>query len=220
MTHMASVGQAAIAVLSCADADRKAALSREWVARWRQGELTEDAIHLAVPARPARPALPELRMPRDMPKRRKAGSLQSRIALLHALAHIELNAIDLAWDMVARFAGLVKNAEFISDWLDVADDEARHFQALAQRLRELNSFYGALPAHDGLWQSAEITSDDVLARLAIVPMVLEARGRRGNPLGASTTTSWLWPWWRLSAFILLKSASGTTQRRCQCLLSG
>jgi uncharacterized ferritin-like protein (DUF455 family) len=133
------------------------------------------------PARPARPAAPELRPPRDMPKRRNFGSLAGRIALIHALAHIELNAIDLAWDIVARFAGPGLPREFFADWVGVAAEEARHFLLLSDRLAELGARYGDLPAHDGLWEAAAATADDVLARLAIVPLVLEARGLDVTP---------------------------------------
>jgi uncharacterized ferritin-like protein (DUF455 family) len=114
-----------------------------------------------------------------MPKRRAGGSTASRVALLHALAHIELNAIDLAWDMVARFAA--SGAGFHDDWVRVAADEARHFTLLCGRLAAHGAAYGDLPAHDGLWQAAEATSGDLGARLAIVPMVFEARGLDVTP---------------------------------------
>lgn len=116
-----------------------------------------------------------------MPRRRAAGNLQNRVALLHALAHIELNAIDLAWDIVTRFGHLNLPHAFFDDWIKVADDEARHFMLLQTRLRELGASYGDLPAHDGLWQHAMATGDDILARLAVVPLVLEARGLDVSP---------------------------------------
>ncbi len=115
-----------------------------------------------------------------MPKRGRGGSIAKRTALLHALAHIELNAIDLAFDMVARFGNDMPRA-FLDDWIGVGDDEARHFLMLADRLEALDSHYGALPAHDGLWQSATETAHDLSARLAVVPMVLEARGLDVTP---------------------------------------
>jgi uncharacterized ferritin-like protein (DUF455 family) len=133
------------------------------------------------PARPARLARPVLLPPRDMPKRRNFGSAAGRLALLHALAHIELNAIDLAWDIVARFAGADLPRTFVGDWVRVAAEEAEHFALLAGRLDSLGSFYGALPAHDGLWEAAAATAHDLLARLAIVPLVLEARGLDVTP---------------------------------------
>jgi len=116
-----------------------------------------------------------------MPKRRAFGSPAGRIALLHALAHIELNAIDLGWDIIARFSGEALPRHFFDDWVGVASDEAEHFELLARRLRELGARYGDLPAHDGLWESAIATADDLLARLAVVPLVLEARGSTSHP---------------------------------------
>src|SRR5207302_6361780 len=104
-----------------------------------------------------------------------------RVALLHALAHIELNAIDLAWDLVARFSDSGLPREFFEDWLGVAAEEAEHFALLQSRLEALGSAYGALPAHDGLWEAAAATAHDVIARLAVVPLVLEARGLDVTP---------------------------------------
>jgi uncharacterized ferritin-like protein (DUF455 family) len=103
------------------------------------------------------------------------------VALLHALAHIELNAIDLAWDLVARFAGNDLPRRFFDDWVAVADEEATHHGLLAARLAELGAAYGDLPAHDGLWEAAADTAHDLLARLAVVPLVLEARGLDVTP---------------------------------------
>lgn len=100
--------------------------------------------------------------------------------MLHALAHIEFGAIDLAFDMAGRFGAGMPRA-FVDDWLGVGADEAIHFAMLDRRLRALGSHYGALPAHDGLWEAAGETAHDLLARLAIVPMVLEARGLDVTP---------------------------------------
>lgn len=116
-----------------------------------------------------------------MPKRRNFGSSAGRIALLHALAHIELNAIDLAWDLVARFSEAGLPRAFFDDWVAVAAEEAEHFAMLSARLATLGSAYGDLPAHDGLWEAAAATAHDVLARLAVVPLVLEARGLDVTP---------------------------------------
>jgi len=116
-----------------------------------------------------------------MPQRRISREPAGRIALLHAIAHIELNAIDLAWDIIARFTDETPPRGFHDDWVAVADDEARHHALLAQRLSDLGAAYGDLPAHDGLWQAAEETSHDLLARLAVVPLVLEARGLDVTP---------------------------------------
>jgi uncharacterized ferritin-like protein (DUF455 family) len=119
--------------------------------------------------------------PREMPKRRAFGSRAGRIALLHALAHIELNAIDLGWDIVARFAGESLPRDFLDDWIGVAAEEAGHFALLAARLADFGARYGDLPAHDGLWEAAAATAGDLLARLAVVPLVLEARGLDVTP---------------------------------------
>ena len=116
-----------------------------------------------------------------MPKRRNFGSQAGRIALLHALAHIELNAIDLAWDILARFADRETPREFCEDWVYVAAEEAEHFMLLADRLAALGAKYGDLPAHDGLWEAAALTAHDLLARFAVVPLVLEARGLDVTP---------------------------------------
>jgi uncharacterized ferritin-like protein (DUF455 family) len=116
-----------------------------------------------------------------MPRRRHFGSAAGRIALLHALAHIELNAIDLAWDLVVRFRGEPLPHEFCDDWAAVAVEEARHFEWLTARLADFGARYGDLPAHDGLWDAAAATADDPIARLAVVPLVLEARGLDVTP---------------------------------------
>lgn len=175
-----SLTAAACRVLMTARAEDKAAASRTASQNWLSGKIPAGGV-IAPPERPARPTKPELRPPRDMPKRRRAGSRSGRIALLHALAHIELNAIDLAWDMVARFAGEDLPKAFYDDWVRIAGEEAEHFELLAERLAEFGATYGDLPAHDGLWQAAEETAHDLLARLAVVPLVLEARGLDVTP---------------------------------------
>ncbi|MEA3065736.1 MAG: hypothetical protein QOJ27_2188, partial [Sphingomonadales bacterium] len=129
---------------------------------------------------PARPARPELLPPSHMPRRGRGGSERGRIAMLHALAHIEFAAIDLAFDLAGRFGAGFPSA-FIDDWFAVGADEAMHFALLDRRLKALGSAYGDLPAHDGLWEAAAATADDALARLAVVPMVLEARGLDVTP---------------------------------------
>lgn len=162
----------------------KARLAREAAQAFDRASARIAAIP-SPPDRPARPRHPEL-VPPGQVKRRRLGSLQGRIALLHALAHIEFNAIDLALDMGLRFVGDIAalgldGEAFLADWFGVADDEARHFSMIAARLNELGSHYGALAAHDGLWEAAMATADDVLARLAIAPLVLEARGLDVTP---------------------------------------
>ena len=176
----ATLSEAAIAVLLAAPPEAKVALTRQAAARWARGDIA-DLGGSPPPDRPARPHRPELVPPRLVRRRRLGRDPGGRIALLHALAHIELNAVDLAWDLIARFVDAALPTAFYDDWCRVADDEARHFDLLARRLHALGARYGDLPAHDGLWQAASATADDVLARLAVVPLVLEARGLDVTP---------------------------------------
>jgi uncharacterized ferritin-like protein (DUF455 family) len=175
-----SLAAGAAAILSTAAPAEKIRLSRALAAAWR-ARSTREIGDPAAPAEPARPTRPLLLPPREMPKRRAGGSPAGRIALLHAIAHIELNAIDLAWDIVARFANRALPDAFYDDWVTVAEEEAGHHALLAARLADFGSFYGALPAHHGLWEAAAGTAHDLLARLAIVPLVLEARGLDVTP---------------------------------------
>jgi uncharacterized ferritin-like protein (DUF455 family) len=176
---MQSVSCAIRAALLTADPRAKCLATREVARRWRQGKLAF-AFDEAMPDHPARPDQPELLPPNKMPKRGKGGSQRARIALWHSLAHIEFVAIDLALDMAGRF-GAEMGEDFVSDFLSVAADEAMHYALLDRKLHTLGSHYGALPAHGGLWQAAHATRHDVAARLAIVPMVLEARGLDVTP---------------------------------------
>lgn len=177
------IAAAALTVLATADPHAKAARARAIAAAWRAGAIAPPAAGraLSLPDRPARPERPALVPPASVPRRRINTAPAGRIALLHALAHIELNAIDLAWDMVARFADAALPRAFIDDWVRVGDEEARHFTLLTDRLAAFDAAYGDLPAHDGLWQSALTTAHDLAARLAIVPLVLEARGLDVTP---------------------------------------
>jgi uncharacterized ferritin-like protein (DUF455 family) len=170
---------AAVTVLTAADPAEKCRLTQAHAQAWRDGAITAIGT-VPPPARPARPAHPALRPPREMPKR-STGPGKGRLGLLHALAHIELNAIDLAWDLIARFAAEAPPRAFHDDWVQVAADEADHFQRLEADLHRLGSHYGALPAHDGLWQAAEQTAGSLAARLAIVPCTHEARGLDTTP---------------------------------------
>lgn len=174
-----TIATAAHLVLTTADAQEKAAASLVMAEKWRKGELGF-AFDIAPPDRPARPENPTLLDPAQMPRRRKAGTAANRTALLHAVAHIELNAIDLAWDIVCRF-GAEMPPEFTDDWVAVGEDEARHFTMINKRLADFDCTYGDLPAHDGLWQASQDTATDLMGRLAIVPMVLEARGLDVTP---------------------------------------
>jgi uncharacterized ferritin-like protein (DUF455 family) len=127
---------------------------------------------------PGRPERPELVDASRVPRRR-LGTESGRSALIHAVAHIEFNAINLALDAVYRFRGMPR--QYYSDWLSVAQDEARHFGLMNDRLRELGHEYGDFPAHNGLWEMAEKTADRCLVRMALVPRVLEARGLDVTP---------------------------------------
>ena len=178
-SHSQSVAAAIRAALLTADPTAKVFAARQVARDWRLGRL-DFAFDVAMPDRPAWPETLELLPPRDMPKRGKMGSQRNRIALWHSLAHIEFVAIDLALDMAGRF-GESMGAGFVSDFLSVAADEAMHFALLARKLEALGSAYGALPVHDGLWSAAQDTAHDIAARLAIVPMVLEARGLDVTP---------------------------------------
>ncbi|GJP40046.1 hypothetical protein CLOM_g24336 [Closterium sp. NIES-68] len=156
--------------------DRCAETREDGAADAGVGESDEERW-LSVPDRPARDDTVRVVAARDMPRRGKGGSQQSRLALLHSLVHIESWAVDLAWDIIARFGRAQRMPRtFFSDFVQVAADEARHFRLLAARLQALGSNYGALPAHDGLWESAAATAGDLKARLAIEHCVHEARG--------------------------------------------
>jgi uncharacterized ferritin-like protein (DUF455 family) len=179
MSHPVTVAAACRQVLLAAEPREKVRAARSAARTWRRGDL-EHAFDVAMPDSPARPARPELLPPSQMPKRGRGGSERGRIAMLHALAHIEFSAIDLAFDLAGRFgAGFPRG--FVEDWFSVGADEAMHFALLDRRLRSLGCGYGDLPAHDGLWEAAAETSGDPLARLAVVPMVLEARGLDVTP---------------------------------------
>ena len=177
---MKSLFAAARACLDAATPDDKPALTLAMADAFARGELTipTDALPPEPIRMPGRPPRPRLVHPRDLP-RRGFGSDEGRAAFIHAVAHIEFNAIDLAWDAVYRFRGM-PNA-FYADWVSVARDEARHFGMLRARLRELGHDYGDFDAHNGLWEMAEKTAHDGLARMALVPRVLEARGLDVTP---------------------------------------
>lgn len=176
MTTLAAAIRAAL--LEC-DPREKVMQTRALVRAWRKGEL-EFRFDVAMPGEPGRPAAPELLPPGRMPKRGRGGSERARIALWHSLAHIEFVAIDLALDMAGRF-GAEMGRQFVSDFLTVAADEAMHFALIERHLASMGAHYGALPAHSGLWDAARATAHDVAARLAVVPMVLEARGLDVTP---------------------------------------
>jgi uncharacterized ferritin-like protein (DUF455 family) len=184
---MQTVAAAIRAALLTAEPRAKCFAAREVARAWRAGRLAW-RFDVTMPDCPAWPDAPELLPPNRMPKRGKFGSERARIALWHSLAHIEFVAIDLALDMAGRF-GEAMGEEFVDDFLSVAADEAMHFALLARKLEALGSHYGALPAHAGLWEAAHATRDDVAARLAVVPMVLEARGLDVTPATLERVTA-------------------------------
>ena len=179
--HIESLRGGATAAILAADLDLKTALAQETARRWFARTLSmRSPRDPALPLRPGRREKPELIPPRHMEKR-SLHTLKGRIALLHALAHIELNAVDLALDIVARFTTERVPHSFFDGWMQVAFEEAKHFRLVRDRLRELGADYGDLPAHDGLWQAAHDTRNDLTARLAVVPLILEARGLDVTP---------------------------------------
>ncbi|MDQ0320452.1 uncharacterized ferritin-like protein (DUF455 family) [Pararhizobium capsulatum DSM 1112] len=176
-----SLRDGAAKAIAAADLDLKTELAQETARRWDDRKLSlRSPLDLTVPERPGRPARPELIAPTKM-VRRTLHSTRGRVALLHAIAHIELNAIDLALDIVARFAGEKVPNSFFDGWMRVAFEEAKHFRLVRDRLRQLGADYGDMPAHDGLWQAAHDTRNDLTARLAVVPLILEARGLDVTP---------------------------------------
>jgi len=181
MAHPFSLHELAARCVASSTVADKLALTAETAARFASGDAAIDDAPFGVaslPTTPGRPERPHLVAPRALPQRGLA-SAEGRVALVHAVAHIEFNAINLAWDAVARFRGLPR--EYYADWVDVAVDEARHFGWLSARLAELGFAYGDLDAHDGLWEMAVKTADSCLARMALVPRVLEARGLDVTP---------------------------------------
>ncbi|EGD73901.1 Rieske domain-containing protein [Salpingoeca rosetta] len=171
----------AVKILNTANPADKVALTQRAADLWYSGALTHDSPSTP-PDMPGREASLQVVEPRDM-KLGKGGTLSSRIAILHSLANIEQWAIDLAWDMIARFGGVKVGEQqeplprdFFTDFVRVAEDEGRHYSSLSNRLVQLGSKFGELPVHNGLWQSASETMHDLRARLAIVHMVHEARG--------------------------------------------
>ncbi len=178
-----NLAQMAVEVLGTADGRAKTALSRAHAKRWFDAREAKTDIPIgsaSPPLRPARPERPELLDPRNVPKRRP-GTPAGRLAILHAVAHIELNAVDLHWDLIARFTDIPMPPGFYDDWVRAADEESKHFNLICDCLEAHDSFYGALPAHAGMWRAAEDTVTDFMGRLAVVPMVLEARGLDVTP---------------------------------------
>ncbi|NEX21160.1 ferritin-like domain-containing protein [Thiorhodococcus mannitoliphagus] len=161
------------------DPEQKLALTEQTATAWQTGRLSPDATQAAATTETAGlPAQLELVPPRQLVAR-KLSSRDGRAAMIHAVAHIEFNAINLAWDAVQRFRDMP--GEFYEDWIRVAVEEATHFGLLRERLRDLGHDYGDFPAHNGLWEMAQRTAHDPLIRMALVPRVLEARGLDVTP---------------------------------------
>jgi len=179
--QITSLRGGATAAIASPDLDRKTGLAQETATRWFERRLSlRSPLDPPLADRPGRPAKPELVPPKAVTKR-SLHTAQGRIALLHSIAHIELNAVDLALDIVARFAIEPVPLSFFDGWMTVAFEEAKHFRMIRKRLREMGADYGDMPAHDGLWQAAHSTRNDLTARLAVVPLILEARGLDVTP---------------------------------------
>ena len=168
----------ALQVLCERDPALKAQRTRALFAALDPETIDPLASHDPVPDLPGRPDLPRLVPPKDVPTR-SPFTIEGRAALLHAITHIEFNAINLALDAAWRFAGMP--VRFYRDWLQVASEEALHFTLLREHLRTLGADYGSFDAHDGLWLMTERTAHDITARMALVPRTLEARGLDATP---------------------------------------
>lgn len=192
--QLSSLCDYATHILTTSNPTEKVALTERVVSLWKNGEL-KDIGKSQPPLEPPTPKEVQILSFRDMPKRGKGG--KKRVALIHSLAHIEYMAINLSWDIIARFGGRPLSEitgeelpegddhflprEFFDDFVAVAADEARHHSMLSERLKELSSYYGNLPAHSGLWDSAKATAENIMARLAIEHIVHEGRGLDVTP---------------------------------------
>ncbi|KAL4807442.1 hypothetical protein BDV18DRAFT_135375 [Aspergillus unguis] len=185
-------------ILNTGNAEHKIELTAHLFSIFTKRERTSSPMTIigstpsVLPATPPRDKLVEVE-PKNMPNNGRGGTLKSRIAMLHALANIEQWAIDLAIDICVRFAEFQTSPQasesarqlprtFFHDWLKVANDEAKHFSLLRTRLEEMGSYFGALPVHHGLWESATKTAHDLRARISIIALVHEARGLDVNPM--------------------------------------
>lgn len=176
---MVDIFTLAYTAINCCSFDHKKKLIVDLKALIDTGSFTTQCANAAVSVPDAgRPAIPMLVHPSQVPRRR-LGSVAGRVGLIHAVAHIEFNAVNLALDAVYRFRDMP--AGYYQDWVRVAYEESIHFELLAKRLHQLESDYGALPAHGGLWEMSVATDYDVMVRMALVPRVLEARGLDVTP---------------------------------------
>jgi len=168
----------ALCLAICSPEEKCAAVTDLWLAV----QLNNVEFDPTTPVTPigvaGRPSKPELVEPAKL-RRRRLGSEEGRAALVHAVTHIEFNAINLALDAAYRFRDMPP--QFYHDWISVAADEVRHFQLLSTRLQSMGFSYGDFPAHNGLWEMAQRTADDCMKRMALVPRVLEARGLDVTP---------------------------------------
>jgi uncharacterized ferritin-like protein (DUF455 family) len=169
---------AALEVLRLADPTAKVAGAHALFAQLDLDALDVDEVLTEAGVLPGRPARPRLVAPKNVPSR-SPFTPEGRAALLHSITHIEFNAINLALDAVWRFASMP--ADYYRDWLRVASEEAQHFSLLREHLRTLGFDYGAFDAHDGLWLMTQRTAHDIVARMALVPRTLEARGLDATP---------------------------------------
>jgi uncharacterized ferritin-like protein (DUF455 family) len=161
------------------DLNKKICLSVDTFQNISKGLVSFEPCHVEIEnTKPGRPVKPELVKPKDVPKRNMQ-TPEGRAAMVHSFAHIEFNAINLAWDLICRFQNMPE--EFYSDWSGVAAEETKHFNLLRENLILSGYDYGSFPAHDGLWTIAEQTKHDLLLRLAVVPRIMEARGLDVTP---------------------------------------
>ncbi len=170
--------QRALQALQTPDPEGKVAQATAIWSQLASFSIANDALP-EPPGLPGRPAQPTLLAPTQVPQR-SPFTVAGRAALIHAICHIEFNAINLALDAVWRFAGMP--ADFYRDWTRVAFEESQHFTLLHQHLQTLGHGYGDFAAHDGLWEMCEKTRQDIVARMALVPRTLEARGLDATPL--------------------------------------
>lgn len=147
---------------------------------WNNKQITDFGLPRNI-KRPGRLSNLKILPTKKMPKRRSLNSIPGVVAMLHSIAHIELNALDLAWDTIVRFTDENMPKEFYDNWIQIAKEEANHFRMISKRLNDFSADYGVLPAHENLWDVALATKENLLKRLAVVPMVFEARGLDVTP---------------------------------------
>ncbi len=178
---MLELREASLAILASTDAQTKVSQLLKLFTEYQEQRVTLN-VYLKLGSQnlilPGRPVKPELVLPKLVPKRRM-DTLEGRAGLLHSLAHIEFNAMNLALDAIWRFPEMPK--EYYEDWLKVAKEEAYHFSLVNEHLHSLGFTYGDFPAHNSLWEMVERTTDSVIARMALVPRTMEARGLDAVP---------------------------------------